>query len=410
MLKARTNPPFRVLYDLRWMELGRAGGVEQATYELISAISQLDRKNSYQVLAPRSACWEWEFPSRFKVKRLYSDIGEPMGERFHRFVAECKLASPGEAPDSFSASASRGEFDGLEFDLVHSTCSYINPELIGFPGILTIHDLQHLHHPEFFSRSDFDDRERLYRESAARAEHIICISEFTRQDVHRRYGIPLEKMTTVWNIPSRSVWGEISARRRRALLDGMGVEGPFLFYPAQCWAHKNHARLVEAFHLATRELPSDMKLVFAGRPFPNDHPAAALVRERGLGSRVLHLGHRSPLEIQVLFQETLALVFPSLFEGFGMPVAEAIIEGKPVVCSNVTSLPEIAGDAALFFDPRNLEEIGARIVDVATRPELRARLAGAARQRSAVFSAQTSAIRTLAVYERVVGEMPGARQ
>ena len=101
-LKIEVNPPFRLLYDLRWMELGRAGGVEQATYELISAISGLDRKNSHQVFAPRSACWEWDFPSRFKASRHYSDEGPPLGER----IRSREIA----------------------FDLVISTSSYIHPE------------------------------------------------------------------------------------------------------------------------------------------------------------------------------------------------------------------------------------------------------------------------------------------
>jgi glycosyltransferase involved in cell wall biosynthesis len=142
-----------------------------------------------------------------------------------------------------------------------------------------------------------------------------------------------------------------------------------------------------------------MTVVLTGGPFPLEHPAAALMREPRLGSRVLHLGYRSPLEVRALFQDCVALVFPSLFEGFGMPVAEAIIAGKPVACSNVTSLPEIGGDAAVMFDPLDVQEMAARILDIATDAELRASLAAAARRRRAVFSASLSAIKTLAVYE-----------
>lgn len=358
------------------MELGRAGGIEQATYEIVSAIGRFDRKNSYRLFAPRSACWEWDFPARFRVSRHYADGGE-------------------------RASA-------LPFDLVHSTCGYIHPEMIEFPGILTINDLQHLHYPEFFAGGDWEDRERLYRSSAERAKHIICISEFTRRDVHERYGIPLERMTTVWIIPSSSVWQEIPQGKRRALLAGMGLAGPYLLYPAHSWPHKNHARLVEAFDRIASTVPGDLKLVLTGRPFEHDHPAARLIRERRLESRVVHLGFRSPLEIRALFQECTALVFPSLFEGFGMPVAEAIIAGKPVACSNVTSLPEIAGDAAVTFDPMDIDEMAARMGEVATSAELRESLAAAARRRRLVFSWRLSAIKTLAVYESVFERMPMA--
>src|SRR5258708_22301316 len=109
-------------------------------------------------------------------------------------------------------------------------------------------------------------------------------------------------MTTVWIIPSRNVSQKISESRRQSILAGMGLVSPFLFFPAHCWLHKNHAKLVEAFHLALPELPGDLKLVFTGRPFSFEHPAAAFIREHGLESRIVHLGFRSPLEIRALFE------------------------------------------------------------------------------------------------------------
>jgi len=131
------------------------------------------------------------------------------------------------------------------------------------------------------------------------------------------------------------------------------------------------------------------------------------MRESGPDSGILHLGWRSPLEVRALFQACHALVFPSLFEGFGMPVAEAIIAGKPVACSNATSLPEIAGDAAVMFDPNDVQDMAAKIEQVATDEALRAALAAAALRRRALFSARDTAARTLAVYARVFAEVYG---
>jgi glycosyltransferase involved in cell wall biosynthesis len=185
----------------------------------------------------------------------------------------------------------------------------------------------------------------------------------------------------------------------------MGLSKPFLFFPAHCWPYKNHAKLVEAFAQVEAELPKDLTLVFAGRSFPPDHPAAVLIQERGLGQRIRHLGYRSPLEVRVLFQSCQALVFPSLFEGFGIPVAEAMIAGRPVICSNVTSLPEIAGDAALTFDPNDAGDIGTCILEEATRTERRASLADAGLRRRALFSSRRSAVQTLAIYRRVFDEL-----
>jgi glycosyltransferase involved in cell wall biosynthesis len=406
-IAVKRNKPFKLLYDLRWMELGHAGGIEQATYELVSAIAQIDRRNGYRVMAPRSACCEWEFPQGFDVQLHYSDHIECELEARRSLLVNGLAESVGMAPILNTAMRNLAQYRKLDFDLVHSVAGYTHPDLIGFPNILTINDLQHIHYPEFFTPQQYEERERLYRESADRANHIICISEFTRQDVHRQYGVPLEKMSTVWIVPSRNVWQPIDEGRRDAILERMGLSSPFLFFPAHCWPHKNHARLVDAFSRVLGRLPPELKLMLTGRAFPDDHPAAAMIRERGLESRVLHLGYRSPLEIQALFQGCMSLVFPSLFEGYGMPVAEAIIAGKPVLCSNVTSLPEIAGDAALTFDPMDVEAIGEALVEISTRPDLRASLSDAAIRRRNLFAARRSAIQTMSVYNRVYQELYG---
>lgn len=408
-ISIKRNKPYKLMYDLRWMELGHAGGIEQATYELISAIGQLDRQNAYRIMAPRSACCEWDLPQSFQVKMHYSDNFERETEVRRSLLAN-GLAESLRAPSVLNtAMRNLANYHKLDFDLVHSVAGYTHPDLIGFPNVLTINDLQHIHYPEFFTADQYAERERLYRESAERANHIICISEYTRQDVHRQYGVPLEKMSTVWIIPSRNVWLPIPDAERRLILSRMGLDSPFLFFPAHCWPHKNHARLVDAFSQVIGSLPPDVKLVLTGRMFPEDHPAALLIRERGLGGRVVHMGYRSPLEIRALFQGCMSLVFPSLFEGYGMPVAEAIIAGKPVLCSDATSLPEIAGDAALTFDPSSVDAIGQALVEITNNEHLRAELSQAAINRRNLFAARRSAIETMAVYSRVYRELYGVR-
>ncbi len=406
-VRIKERKPFKLLFDLRWMELGHAGGIEQATYELVSAIAQIDRRNDYRILAPRSACCEWNFPAEFKINMHYSDHATRETEVFRSLLVNGLAESVGAQPVLNTAMRNLAQYTRLDFDMVHSVAGYTHPDVLGFPGILTINDLQHLHYPEFFTPQQFEERERLYRTSAERASHIICISEFTRQDVHRKYAIPLEKMSTVWIVPSRNVWQAIPLIKRDQLLARLGISGPYFFFPAHCWPHKNHERLIEAFAKALPRLPRDVKLVLTGGAFPADHPAAARIREFELSARVMHLGYRSPLEIRALFQGCMSLVFPSLFEGYGMPVAEAIIAGKPVICSNVTSLPEIAGDAALTFDPKDTGAIAEALVEAATRPELRAALGEAALRRRNLFAARRSAVQTLSIYQRVYQELYG---
>lgn len=403
-IATRKRRPFRLLYDLRWMSIGNAGGVEQMTHELVAALAQLDHSNHYRLSCPRSTFHEWQFPSAFKVKGAFTDDLEKGRECLHASVSNDLAKGLGLPSVLTPAMRTLGALHRMDFDLVHSILGYTHPDLAAFPGVLTMHDLQHVYFPEFFSPVEWQERDRLYRESAARARHIFCISENTRQDLHRHFGISFDKMTTVWNIPSRQVWRVLSVAVREKLLGQLGLRDPFLFFPGHCWPHKNHTRLLEAFALIRFQLPQGMKLIFTGRAFPADHPALRVIRTHQLETQVIHLGYRSPLEMQALYQSCFMLVFPSLFEGFGMPVAEAIISGKPVACSNCTSLPEIAGDAALLFDPTNINDIAARILEIANEPQRYAALVDAARRRRPLFSSRISAIKTLAIYKRVYEE------
>jgi glycosyltransferase involved in cell wall biosynthesis len=296
-------------------------------------------------------------------------------------------------------------YNRMDFDLVHSLCSHIFPDIQHFPNILTVVDLQHVHFPEFFTKEEWKVRETLFRTSANEAIHIICISEHTRMDLHKSYGIPLDKMTTIWVAPSRAACIKIEEGERRRLLAHMGLRKPFLFYPAHPWPHKNHRRLVEAFKIAKSSLPVDTQLVLTGRNFEENHPAADAIRTEGLDDRVIHLGYRSPLEMRALYGSARALVFPSLFEGFGMPVAEAMIADCPVACARATSLPEIAGDAAVYFDPNDTKDMARALVEITADETLRIDLLASARRRQGLFSSRLSAVRTLSIYRQVFEEV-----
>ncbi|HET7537034.1 MAG TPA: glycosyltransferase, partial [Candidatus Didemnitutus sp.] len=397
----RRKRPFKLLYDLRWMEIGKAGGIEQMTYELVHHVSRLDHRNRYRIYAPRSTYHEWDLDPAFSCQPYFTDASTARLEVLEATVTNRLAESVGLPGVLTAAMRTLRTWRQMDFDLVHAPVGYLHPDLEAFPHIVTVHDLQHLTFPQFFSEADWKTREYHYRESAKRATHIIAISEFTRQDLHRRYEIPLEKITTIWNIPSSNVWMPLPTADRQLLLRQLGLDGPFLLFPAHSWPHKNHVRLLEAFELILPHIAKDIKLVLTGRPFEAGHPAQLLMERESLRGRVLHLGYRSPLEMKALFHGCLLLVFPSLFEGFGMPVAEAIIAEKPVACSGTTSLPEIAGDAALTFDPENIHDMGGRLLEIINDPVRREHLIAAARRRRTLFSARLVALKTISLYQRV---------
>jgi glycosyltransferase involved in cell wall biosynthesis len=404
-VRRKRQRPYKLLFDLRWMKIGKAGGSEQMSYELISEISRLDHRNEYRIHCPRSTYYEWEFPESFRCRGFFTESTEAEFSALHAGLANQLAESVRRPPLLTPEMRALRRYNQLDFDLVHSTCNYSFPEMRAFPHILTMLDLQHVHYPEFFSSEAWAERDNLYRDSAKQAAHLICISEYTRLDVHKSYGIPLEKMTTVWIIPSRAAWIKIKERQRTDLLARMGLHGRFLFYPAHSWPHKNHRRLVEAFKMIETELPADVQLVFTGQQFDEHHPARQIIEAEKLRGRVVHLGYRSPLEIRALYSGAQALVFPSLFEGFGMPVAEAIIADCPVACSAATSLPEIAGDAAIYFDPNSTKDIARKLLAITTDEKLRANLLAAGRQRKLAFSSRLSAVKALSIYQRVFEEV-----
>ncbi|HVU16363.1 MAG TPA: glycosyltransferase [Candidatus Didemnitutus sp.] len=398
--RGRDDAP-KVLFDLRWLNPGQVGGVEQMTRELIDELGSYDRVFDYRFLASARVCRDWRFPSAFRHRLVEAD-GERMVRAARRDTAINALAASLRLPLLATPETRALEwYTQLDFTVVHGLSSSIHPDLRRFPSVVTVHDLQHLHLPHFFSADDILTREREYGASCRLASHVICTSEFTRQDVHAHYGIPLEKMTTIWNLPPKLTGSRIDPGAARGLLQDMGVKPPFLFYPAHPWLHKNHRGLLQAMALLHGILPKEYTLVLTSQPFPNGHPAAPLMEHPRLRGRVRHLGYRSPSEIAALYAMAEALVFPSLFEGFGLPIVEAMQQGCPIVCGAHSSLPEIAGQAAHYAEVASPEALASAILTITRDRGLRSRLRENAVANLRRFDRRALADKTRAVYAAV---------
>lgn len=239
-------------------------------------------------------------------------------------------------------------------------CPYTAPTFAeaGMPVVSLICDLQHKDYPQFFTSNEIYARESFLSEVQRRADLIICISENTRKSVIRYLNVAPDKTVTIpICIHSRlaSCGAQENARHRRNLDI---TDRPFMFYPANFWPHKNHDVLLTAYgNYLSRHPASDMDLVFTGALDVAQRDLLDKASTMGLARRVHFLGYLPEDQLTAVWEGCSFLVFPSLYEGFGIPILEAMQFGKPVLCSNVTSLPEIAGDAALYFDPRKPEEI-----------------------------------------------------
>ncbi len=267
-------------------------------------------------------------------------------------------------------------------------------------SVVTIHDLGFLSHPEAHTRG-----QNLYlrwstRHNARAAAHILADSEATRRDLVRHYRTPPEKITVVYPGRDESLAPVTDPAALAAVRRRYGLTGPYLLYVGTLHPRKNLLRLLRAFH-RLRPAARNLQLVLAGKKGWLYDEIFAQVRDLGLGDRVLFPGYVPAEDLPALLGGATAFVYPSLYEGFGFPVLEAMACGTPVVCSNVSSLPEVAGDAALLVDPLDVEALAsalARVVDdEGLRRELRARGFEQVRR----FSWRRCAEQVLAVLEEV---------
>jgi glycosyltransferase involved in cell wall biosynthesis len=264
-------------------------------------------------------------------------------------------------------------------------------------------DLQHLHFPQFFHPIQFWIRDRLYRSLCAQAKRVVVASAFTRGDLISQYDLPPERITTIPAAPVLPLYPEPKepdlAKTRRKF----GLPSRFLFFPAQTWPHKNHLALIDAQALIRQRHGLDVPIVCSGMKTDHYTVLEQRIKQHDLGRQFGFVGFVSAMEVRCLYQLCRGLVFPSKFEGFGLPVAEAFWAGVPVACSNATCLPELTGDAALQFPPDDTEAMAEAITRLWTDEELRGQLVSRGRQRVAALSWDRVARTYRALYRQVAG-------
>ena len=226
------------------------------------------------------------------------------------------------------------------------------------PTLSIFYDLQYHEYPHFFSEAERQERERTFRRTVSLASHVICISEFSRDSLIRHGGIEPERATAIpLALSDRLVRPADSAVDETLKKQGLQRDGYYL-YPGNTWAHKNHAMLLLAYSMYLRRSGGKgVPLVLTGAGGGDEETVRAAVRAMGLESQVKSVGFVNEGDLASLLVGCRALLFPSLYEGFGIPVVEAFAFGVPVLCSDRTSLPEVAGEAAILFDPRRPDDI-----------------------------------------------------
>jgi glycosyltransferase involved in cell wall biosynthesis len=391
--------PLRICIDAR-LGSGISGGVEQVVIGLAAGLSALsDGDEEYLFLAhPDQDDWIRPYLSG-PCRLLHTRLEYPGQGGVARLRRAVRQRLPLSARRELLRSDGTVERSGA--DLVHFPMQ--EAFLTEVPSIYQPHDLQHLHLPELFSDRERARRELVYRTHCGRAALVVMMTSWGRRDVIERYGLPPKKVSVVnWGsileaYPEPSDADLADARARLSLPEA------FVLYPAQTWPHKNHERLFEALALIRDRDGVGIPLVCPGRK--NESFAAAWRRaeELGVARQVSFPGFVTPLELRSLYRLARALVFPSRFEGWGMPVSEAFSTGLPVASSSATGLRDVVGDAGLLFDPDDVGAIADAVLRLWTDPALREALAERGRRRADQFSVDHGAKLFRAHYRRIGG-------
>ncbi len=277
--------------------------------------------------------------------------------------------------------------------------NYVAPPLGACPHIVTVHDISYDRFPAFFSPRDRWMLRTLVPLTMRRAAAVITVSQHARQEIIARYGLPTDKVAVTYEAAGEQFRPTADPSLRPRL--DLPAQAPYFLALGNLQPRKNIGRLIEAFAQA-RQAPelADVHLVVAGKALWRESEIYAAVWQAGLTGAVHFPGYIAEADLPALYSSALAFVYPSLYEGFGLPPLEAMACGAPVICANVASLPEVVGDAALTVAPTDVPALAAALRQVAASPALRMQLRQRGEARAAQFSWRRCAEQTLEIYRQ----------
>jgi glycosyltransferase involved in cell wall biosynthesis len=283
-------------------------------------------------------------------------------------------------------------------DVFHAP-HYVLPPAVRCPSVVTIHDCIHLRFPQYMRNRAAYLAARALMWSAARRSHmILTVSEASKQDIIRFFHVPPEKVVVVHNAIDERFRNAPADEDVARVRERYQLDHGFVLYVGNIRPHKNLVRLIEAFDRLRKSGFEEIKLLIIGDEISKLPALRRAVHEHKLHKQVRFLGYLPDETLAVLYRLASVFVFPSLYEGFGLPPLEAMACGTPVVTSNVSSLPEVAGDAAILVDPYDVGSIEEGVRRVLTDPVLAATMRAKGILRAREFSWERSVARTRELY------------
>jgi len=376
--------PARIVIDTRHI---RDFGIGTYIRNLVHALAKLDSENRYVLVTYSADAQEWNgLPSNFELA-LY--------ER--------------KDSDLFDQAAFPLFLRGLRADLYHIPLNVVSM-LMPTPYVVTVHDMSSLLYNQMPTRRR-RFRQYQFRRGLERAGRIIAVSNATQRDIEGLFGINAGKIRRIYNAPDPQFLEanpDPSDPEQLLTLERYQIRRPFLLYVGTIRPQKNIPRLVEAFAVLRAELEGhptygDLRLIIIGDEISRHPEVRRTVIQTRVEQAVRFLGFVPFDTLRTFYASAAAFVFPSLYEGFGLPPLEAMASGTPVVTSNVSSLPEVVGDSAVLVNPENVFEIARGIREALTSASLREALVRKGHQQARKFSWEATARQVLDVYQEFAG-------
>lgn len=352
-------------------------GNEVYVRSLLEGFASLDKKSEFIAYTSVRGAEEY-VPSRIRTRRVSENPFIRLGIDLARRVRA-------DAPD-----------------LLH--VQYTAPLFCPAPVVVSIHDVSYLEHPEFFPASRRVQLRISVERTVRRAAKILTLSEFSRQGIARSYGLDPEKIAVV-PAACAEIFRPVSRPKAKSFVEGRFQIGyPFVLCVGDLQPRKNPLGLIRAFEELVGNCPElPHHLVMVGKDTWYASKVHHAAENSPFGNRIHFTGYVDDAELLQLYNACDIFVFPSFYEGFGIPVLEAMACGRAVACSNASAMPEVAGSAAVLFDPRSTEEMTIAMRDLLRNAELRARKERLGQQNAARFSWKGTAKQTLDVYYEVAG-------
>jgi len=284
-------------------------------------------------------------------------------------------------------------------DLLHVT--YIAPPIMPTAVVATVHDISYVLYPETFSPRDRLILGTLVPQTLRRAEAIITVSESSRRDIARYYGVPEAKIAVVYQ-PVSGAFRRVGHDTVAAACARYGIVGPYILAVGNLQPRKNLPRLIHAYAKLRHSGDYTGRLVLVGKSKWRESTIYQEVRALGLERDVVFTGYLPEEDIVALYNGADVFVYPSIYEGYGLPPLEAMACGCPVITGDRSSLPEVVGDAGIMVDPTSDDAIAAAIMRITSDDELRRALVARGRTRAARFTGRAAAQATVDVYQRAI--------